>query len=88
MFLEPGGYIQWEDAESAWCFQNNIFIGILEVETNSFEYFIQALLKFVFLEPGGYIQWEDADLVHQVIKGDTAHELEQRLNEIFKRIFL
>jgi hypothetical protein len=66
MFLEPGGYIQWEDADlvhqvikgdtahetqlyerkSAWCFQNNIFIGILEVETNSFEYFIQALLKF------------------------------------------
>jgi hypothetical protein len=42
----------------------------------------------MFLEPGGYIQWEDADLVHQVIKGDTAHELEQRLNEIFKRIGL
>jgi hypothetical protein len=54
MFLEPGGYIQWEDADlvletqlyerkSAWCFQNNIFIGILEVETNSFEYFSLTL---------------------------------------------
>jgi hypothetical protein len=40
----------------------------------------------MLIEPGGYIQWEDADLAHQVIKGATALELEQHLNEILKRV--
>ncbi|KAJ5237744.1 hypothetical protein N7489_007835 [Penicillium chrysogenum] len=58
--------------------------------TNVRESDASSLISHVkqILKPGGYIQWEDADLVHQVIKGDTAHELEQRLNEIFKRIGL